>query len=90
MSIEQEIRNRVDPFHIFEYIKNVKVIYEGLIINPKAKNLLTGKSMFLSKGLKAQYDYALPVGYDPPGYEYFTGISHVYMTSKQFVMLCLK
>lgn len=90
MSLEHEIQKIIDPYGIYTYIKNAKMDYEGRIWNPRAKNILTKKSMFLKTGTKVTYEYRLAVGYEPPEYEYITGRDSVYMTPKQFVLMCLK
>lgn len=88
MPLEHEIQKIVDPFFIFDYIKDVKVVYEGRIKNPRAKNLITKNSMFLKHGVKIRYEYGMVTGYDID--DYLEGVSYSYLTSKQLVVLSLK
>lgn len=92
-SIAKALQKVVDPHGIFVNLTNVKIIKEGRILYPWAKNIYTKKSMFLRKGVYLSYEYKMPIGYDGPtidDIEYVAGCNIVYMTSKEFFMLSLR
>lgn len=91
-SFKQMFLEHIDPNGIFSDLSSVEVISTGRIFNPSAKDIKTGKSLFLHGGAKLIYDFTYPCGYDSyseDGYEYCKSVKIVYVTSKQYTLLCL-
>ena len=86
--MEAGLKKAIDRYNIYNWIKNVKVIYSGKIYNPRAKNAITNQSMFLKQGVKLTYEFSMPIGYGFfEEYEYYEGTTTIYVTPKQFTFI---